>query len=708
MPATGGGSGPLIPLLTAGRGALVDGSSVTSDSKEASILFHSVTLITPGAVGMHATNGARVEWLNSFTYYAEKGIYLTEGDLGFAGLGTRFGAEIRSINSASVYGTHGAVADGPNTLGYLIGHNFGYVGTGTNNINDPRLAVQANEVDELNGGRIYFDSVDHKGDYRIGNIFYVSQETGNVLFDASAIDFGSEGSIVLESPTSTTTITNTLIETGNIRVHDNNIDSLTGPVNFYAASLKTYLNTNVFVTGDTGVTGNVLVKGDFQLGNQATDVIIIAPELSQDINPATTDTYTLGTTSLRWNTLYNTLLNVDNVTQITTNTISTLTTNTDLQLVQAGTGKLYVPSSNVVIDNSLTIGGTTLTINGTTSLKNTEVVGDITLSGNINRTGDTSITGLFSNVNIKVLGNSYVLVPSIKIYNNTISAEALNSDIVFSGATTGGVILDQKIKVLDNVISNIWSSATTDTQKSIIFTPNGTGNVELSSTKSLIAPIGNNSTRVLSQVGEIRYNSTYNTFEGWKSTGNVSFNNIYETTSNTYITPELTPGTNDNIIRFGVNGQVKATITSTALTTNSLHIDDVSILGNTINNLISTNDLEIAVSGTGVVNINDTLFKDNTITNTQDSALIIESTGIGYVKFVSSGAVVLPYGPTEDRRVTPEVGEVRNNTTLGFMEVYSGDITLGDNGWIPATGTSGAASLLEVETEMGIWSLILG
>ena len=123
MPVAGGGGGPII-TLTAGRGALVDGSVVNSSSKEASMLFHSVTMITPEVTALEATNGARVEWLDSFTYFAEKGIHLTQGDQGFAGLGTRFGAELRSIGSANVYGTYGAVADGANTIAYLINHNF--------------------------------------------------------------------------------------------------------------------------------------------------------------------------------------------------------------------------------------------------------------------------------------------------------------------------------------------------------------------------------------------------------------------------------------------------------------------------------------------------------------------------------------------------------------------------------------------------------
>ena len=66
----------------AGKGALVDGQVVASNSRSASMLFHAVTFITPGVDGLTMTNGVRVEWLNSFTYFANRGIYITQGSAG--------------------------------------------------------------------------------------------------------------------------------------------------------------------------------------------------------------------------------------------------------------------------------------------------------------------------------------------------------------------------------------------------------------------------------------------------------------------------------------------------------------------------------------------------------------------------------------------------------------------------------------------------
>ena len=121
----------------AGKGAYIDGSVVNASSNQASMLFHSATFITPGVNTITMLNGVRVEWLDSFTYYANIGLYALQGASGFAGLATTYGAEVRSINSANVYGNYGAQADGSATLMYLINHNFAYIGTGKDSSNDP-------------------------------------------------------------------------------------------------------------------------------------------------------------------------------------------------------------------------------------------------------------------------------------------------------------------------------------------------------------------------------------------------------------------------------------------------------------------------------------------------------------------------------------------------------------------------------------------
>jgi len=216
----------------AGAGAYIDGSVLDSASLEASMLFHGCTFITPGVDCVTMTNGVRVEWLNSFTYFANRGLYATQGVTGkiMPDLTVRYGAEIRSIGSANVYGNYGAEADGADTLMYLIGHNFAYIGAGSNVSNDNTLTVDSQETIELNSGKIYYTSTNEDGTYRVGDAFYVDFETGTTSIDASLVDFSGVSNINIRNGNDTTYIDGSRIDIGNIRISGNTIDTIDGPL----------------------------------------------------------------------------------------------------------------------------------------------------------------------------------------------------------------------------------------------------------------------------------------------------------------------------------------------------------------------------------------------------------------------------------------------------------------------------------------------
>jgi hypothetical protein len=228
----------------AGRGAYIDGAVVSSTSKEASMLFHSCTFICPGARTIYMTNGVRVEWLNCFTYFAETGLYALNGTQGFAGLATKFGAEVRSINSASIYGRFGAWADGANTLMYLIGHNFAYVGAGRFSNNDPTLVIDTNEAVMDNSGKIYYQSTDQSGNMRVGSVFKINGETGAVSFVSNSLTLGGTSSITFENGPNRTYIDPTEVTTGNIRFSGNTISSLADNIIFSPLSGKLIFQAN--------------------------------------------------------------------------------------------------------------------------------------------------------------------------------------------------------------------------------------------------------------------------------------------------------------------------------------------------------------------------------------------------------------------------------------------------------------------------------
>ena len=142
---------------------------------------------------------------------------------------SQFGAELRSVASACIYGTKGVQADGAGVKFLLTAHNFAYVGSGNDYTNDPSLAIQANEVEELNNGKVFYSSTDQDGDFRVGDAFTVDQETGNVQFQATSTA-QSAANITLSDGTGTTNIYPAYIETGNLRLAGNSITSTTGQV----------------------------------------------------------------------------------------------------------------------------------------------------------------------------------------------------------------------------------------------------------------------------------------------------------------------------------------------------------------------------------------------------------------------------------------------------------------------------------------------
>jgi len=527
----------------AGKGAYVDGSVATASSREASVLFHAVTFICPGVDAITLTNGVRIEWLNSFTYFANRSIYafdgvnglnndgktyiklggisgtFAQGDtvtfdvedstdvsvtidsvdgdvivvdgkvtslLGFDDTPTSisngtgatatnilnvdlkdFGAEVRLIGSASVYGNYGLWGDGPGVIMYAIGHNMAYVGNGKETTNDPNTVVQGNEVTELNNAKVRYNTIDHKGDFRVGDLFHVDQQTGAVTFSQSDVNIATTNGVSITTNGSTTTITGERIDTGNLRISGNTIESLSGEINLEAAS---------------GV------------------------------------------------------INVDS------------------------TGALNLPK-------------------GTTA--------------------DRPVTP---------------------------------------------------------------------------------------------------------QTGMIRYNTDTNLFEGYD--GNwIALNGVYDLDYNTYITAELTPGANDDTIRFYSNNSLVADLDSTRLRIDNLQVDDININGNTIQTTTANTDLILDANGTGSVVIDELAFKDNTIINrTVDGITYLRNTGSGYVKLEGTDGVVVPAGVDAERPGFGyrETGMIRWNTQQNFLEVFDGTT------WGSVAGQAAGISVSRAEELALEYVLVLG
>ena len=526
----------------AGKGAYIDGAYATANSREASMLFHSVTFITPGVDALTATNGARVEWLNSFTYFADRGMLIFDSNDGLKGSGkTRiklggisgtftpgntitftstdastvatatidsvdgntilvdgkwtdllgfdttpqsitspgatateilnydlrdFGAEVRIIASANVYGNYGIWGDGPGVIVYAIGHNMAYIGNGKEVSNDPNTVIQSNEVVELNDAKVRYNTVDHKGDFRVGDLFHVDQDDGTVTFSSSDVNIATTQGITVTTGGSSTVITGTKIDTGNLRISGNTIESLSG-------------------------------------------------------------------------------------------------------------------------------------------------------------------------------------------------------DIILDSAN---------------------------------------GTIRLDSTSGLQLPKGDTASRPTPSTGMIRYNTDTNLFEGYDGDW-IALNGVYDLDLDTYITAELTPGANDDTIRFYTGSSLQTTVDSIKMQTPRIEVDDIVIDANVISTTTADTDLLLQSNGTGSVIIDNIAIKDSTMTNI-DGGTIFEfnQSGNGYVKIDGTNGFVVPLGTSQQRPLPQyrETGMIRYNTEEGYLEIFDGF------SWASVAGSTGSITFNQAENLVLEYVLVLG
>jgi len=110
----------------------------------------------------------------------------------------------------------------------------------------------------------------------------------------------------------------------------------------------------------------------------------------------------------------------------------------------------------------------------------------------------------------------------------------------------------------------------------------------------------------------------------------------------------------------------------------------------------------ITVSGTGKVNLHNKIYiKDNTIThNNAIVPLEFGATGTGYTKFGGTRGVVIPKGTTLQRPAAAELGTIRYNRDVNYIEVYANVsntqvVSLTTNS---VTATAGATQILTTNT----------
>jgi hypothetical protein len=136
----------------------------------------------------------------------------------------------------------------------------------------------------------------------------------------------------------------------------------------------------------------------------------------------------------------------------------------------------------------------------------------------------------------------------------------------------------------------------------------------------------------------------------------------------------------------------------------SMTVSDQMSLNGIINKIsaIQSNEDMLLSPDTGIVYIEQIKWQDSDITNLLNTPLTLGSTGIGYTQFVSTTAMVIPAGDNSQQRLTPELGETRWNTEIGYLECFDGTV------WAVSTGGGEEVTNVIMEDLSHVYTLVLG
>ena len=523
----------------------------------------------------------------------------------------QFGAELRSIASANVYGQFGVRADGPDVRLRMSSHDFGYIGSGKKFNNNDNDVAQANEITEANSGRVFYNSTDQYGDYRIGDLFYVDQDTGAVTFSGGSFDVSSLTGINFTNGPNTTIIDPTQVSTGNLVLSGNTISTVSGDVIISPTTGETN------ITGNLNVSGNIDLEGNITLGNQDTDNITINADLNSNLIPDADITYDVGKTTKRWRNAH--IKNFYGGDGSTSNLIMILEEN------QVNATQIQV--DNVLIRNNgleTTISGANLELQGNQT-------GYVDIVGNeaLNIPTGTTIqrpTGVTGHIRFNTTTQQFEGYAT-NAWSSLGGVRDVDSDTYIQPETGPGN---------DEDILQFFTGGTETAQldatsfRTNTLQPLTDDFIKFDNTTAIKLPVGTDAERPTGNVnllkGTVRFNTDTTQFEGFNGTAWSSLGGVRDVDNDTYIIPESVPGADEDRLDFYTGATKAAEIDST----NGLAINKIKAL---------------------------------------------DTTAGSYVDFTGTNGVKIPTGTTLQRHVgygTGDTGIIRYNSNLRSIEAWSG------------------------------------
>jgi len=392
-------------------------------------------------------------------------------------------------------------------------------------------------------------------------------------------------------------------------------------------------------------------------------------------------------------TVYHSKLQIDDL-QISGNTISTMVSNSPIELNPNGSGSVDLLADTNITGNLAVTGNISAT--GNVTIGGNIIIGDsltdtVTINASIKSSlipetdilynlGSPSYRWNNAYLNNFVVSDQFTL-GTFSFTGNTISSTA--SSIVFNTPGANSVIFNSKILVGDYEIAGN-SISTVVSNSSIDIRPNGSGTIELEANTSI--------------TGNLNVSGNINAIGNVTIGGNIIIGDslVDNLVINASIRSDLVPET-DNLYDLGSSSFRWRAVYANNFYTTALNVPALDI-GNLMfrDNEITTTtgqDLYIDGNGAGGVRLGNSRIVDNVITNVSANAITeIAQSGTGYFKIAGTNGFVVPRGDETTRPTAYAVlGMTRFNTNSKALEIWDG------TSWASPAGASGAVSIIGAE-----------
>lgn len=292
------------------------------------------------------------------------------------------------------------------------------------------------------------------------------------------------------------------------------------------------------------------------------------------------------------------------------------------------------------------------------------------------------VTGTAGSEPTNTTGNNFPNGTAVLAWSTTAVAPLTFEEISeLRIAPTGGtaVSINGDLRLETNIIS-------TDIND-LEFRPNTGKKVKIDASTSLVLPVGNTNERGAPVQGSVRFNTTISQYEGYDGINWSSLGGVRDVDGNTYIIPELSAGSNENILYFYVNNSNTLRVTE-----NDIQLDTIDTIAsptsNTLNldaQLITFNNLAASIDTSSLTTTFISTTKDNLDFGlssglTNDPLLRLADTGdiyynLGFGTGVYNGLKILDtdlkqFELSDYKIVTSKVTLTRNTVNSGSAVLY--------------------------------------